>query len=88
MIINCYLLIGANGGIEFRKTLPRQPRLDRIAIHLTINLSNAWFKREIPRMTLDIPDEAILPLPSVQIAPIEEENNVQTNHEYQGVDNQ
>lgn len=75
MKIDCYLLIGAGGGIELRKTLPRQQRMDRVAVRLSITLSDAWFRRPIPLVALDIPDEAVLPLLSVRVEPAEGEAN-------------
>ncbi len=77
MKIDCYLLIGASGGIELRKTLPQQQRMDRVAVRLSITLSDAWFRRPIPLITLDIPDEAILPMPVVRVEPAEEVDNAQ-----------
>ena len=72
MVISFYLLIGSSGGIELRKTLPRQQRMDRVAIKVNVTLSDTWFRRPIPTIALSVPDADVLPLPAVVTEAIEE----------------
>lgn len=71
MKIQAYLIISAGGGVEIRKQRP-QPTLGRVAVFLSIDISNAWFNQPVPVVNLTIPDAHVLPMPTVTTEPLPE----------------
>lgn len=71
MRINAYLLIDSHGAIEVRKKLPA-PHLRQVAIRVSIEISDTWFQRPIPSVTIAVPDDHVLPAIAVQTEPLED----------------
>lgn len=64
MKLRAYLIISSGGAVEIRKQRP-QPTLGRVAVLLSIDISNAWFDQVVPVANLTIPDAHVLPMPVV-----------------------
>lgn len=73
MKITAYLLIDSHGAIEVRKK-PPAPHLRQVAVKLTIELADTWFRRPIPSVEISVPDDHVLPPVVVQTEPLEESN--------------
>ena len=71
MRINAYLLIDSHGAIEVRKKLPA-PHLRQVSIRVSIEISDTWFQRPIPSVTIAVPDDHVLPAIAVQTEPLED----------------
>lgn len=72
MKIRAYLIIGAGGAVEIRKQRPA-PTMGRVAVLLSIDISDAWFDRPVPVVELTIPDAHVLPMPVIVTEPLIEE---------------
>lgn len=70
MRIETYLLIDSRGQVEVRKRRP-DPHLRQVAVRLIIDIDDKWFTRPVPSVTLAIPDDAVQPLATVEVAPME-----------------
>lgn len=66
-----YLLIDRYGAVEVRKRLP-DPHLRQVAVRLSIEISDAWFVRQVPSIDLVIPDDHVQPLVTIQSEPMEQ----------------
>lgn len=64
MKLRAYLIISSGGAVEIRKQRP-QPAPGRVAVLLSIDISNAWFEQPVPVANLVIPDAHVLPMPIV-----------------------
>lgn len=72
MRINAYLLIDSHGAIDVRKK-PPAPHLRQVAIRLSIEISDTWFRRAIPSVEIVVPDDHVLPAVAVQTEPLEDQ---------------
>lgn len=70
MKINAYLLIDSHGAIEVRKK-PPAPHLRQVAVRLSIEISDTWFRRPIPSVEIVVPDDHVLPAIAVETEPLE-----------------
>lgn len=77
MKISAYLLIDSHGAIEVRKK-PPAPHLRQVAVRLSIEISDTWFHRPIPSVTLTVPDDHVLPAVAVRTEPLEDEGGEQS----------